>query len=174
MTPLAGLIVADFNGIHRPLLTSSSETTLFGQGVRQGVMVRMPNQGNQWQPVYASPNIDVQVVDLSTEAVALEARRVTAELNDLLAKRQQELGVQPSIRATMIASSADPTIVYISGSRARALGAIGLLGMAITTISVYWIELLLVRRRQPGSGERGEVPSSDVRRPPVRGHQLAR
>jgi hypothetical protein len=140
LAPMAGLLVADWNGIDRPLLTSSSETTLFGEGKRQGIQVRVPNEGSQWAPRYFSPNIDVQVVDSNPETVAREARRVGAELNALLQKRQDALGIQPPMRMTIMVSPADPTIEYVSGSRIRAALATGLVGASITMIGLYWTE----------------------------------
>ena len=154
LTPLAGLIVAEYNGNNRPMLTSSSDTTLFGLGDREGVMVRMPNNGNQWQPVYSAPNIDVQVTDRSPEAVQLQITQVTTVLREILDRRQNELGVVPSMKATFIMSSADPTIVYVSGSRVRALGMVALLGVALTIISIYWAERLLHQRRKRGASEK--------------------
>ncbi len=147
LTPLAGVVVAEYNGTNPPLLTSSSDTTIFGMGDRSGVMVRMPNHGTQWQTVYSSPNIDVQVADSSPEQVAIQVQQVTTELKDILSRVQESIGVPPSSRVTMIASPTDPTIVHISGSRIRALGAIGLLGLILTIGSVYWLERWIVRRR---------------------------
>jgi hypothetical protein len=147
LAPMAGLLVADWNGVDRPLLTSSGETTLFGEGQRQGIQVRVPNEGSQWAPRYFSPNIDVQVVDRNPDRVAQEARRVTAELNALLQKRQDALGIQPAMRMTIIVSPANPNIEYVSGSRTRAALATGLVGAALTTVVVYWTERWLVWNR---------------------------
>lgn len=156
LAPMAGLLVADWNGDDRPLLTASGETTLFGEGQRQGIQVRMPNQGSQWLPLYYSPNIDVQVVDSNPEMVALEARRVSAELNALLENRQDALGIPPAARMMTIASPAEPTIRYVSGSRTRAALATGVVGAALTTIAVYWTERWLVWKRS----RRGQLADS--------------
>jgi len=158
LTPLAGAIVAEFNGVHRPLLTASPEATLFGEGERSGVMVRMPNQGNQWQPAYVTPNIEVQVVDSTPSAVALQAHVIAAELSDLLAKRQDALGVVSTMRASMIYSPTDPPVTYISGSQVRTLGAIVLLGSAFTIVSVYWLDRFLSRGRSTRAHEGADSP----------------
>jgi hypothetical protein len=147
LAPMAGLLVADWNGVNRPPLTASSKTTLFGEGQRQGIQVRVPNEGSQWVPLYLSPNIDVQIVDSNPDTVAQEARRVSAELKALLQKRQDDLGIQPVMRITTMVSPADPTIEYVSGSRARAGLATGLVGVALTTIAVYWTDRWLVWNR---------------------------
>jgi hypothetical protein len=147
LAPMAGLLVADWNGVDRPLLTSSGETTLFGEGQRQGIQVRVPNEGSQWAPRYFSPNIDVQVVDSNPETVAQEARRVSAELNALLQKRQDALSIQPAMRMTIMVSPAGPTIEYVSGSRTRAALATGLAGASLTIIGLYWTERWLFWNR---------------------------
>jgi hypothetical protein len=147
LAPMAGLLVADWNGADRPWLVATGDATLYGEGERQGTQVRVPNEGSQWKPLYLSSRIDVQVVDRTPEAVAREARRVSAELNGLLQKRQDALGVQRSQRMTTMVSPSDPTILHISGSRTRAGGATILVGIALTTIGVYWIERRLAWRR---------------------------
>lgn len=147
LAPLASLIVADFNGVDRPLLTAASDTTLYGEGEREGVLVRMPNHGNQWRPLYTTPTIDVQVVDSSPEAVSNEVDNVISELDQLLTERQNALGVDQFSRATIIASPTDPPIYYVSGSRARTFGAIGAAGLATTIAAVCGLEWVLTRRR---------------------------
>ena len=147
LAPMAGVVVADWNGVNRPLLMATGETTLFGEGQRHGVEVRVPNQGGQWQPLYLTPNIDVQVVGSNAETVAQEASRVTAELNGLLEKRQEAMGIQPRLKMTTIESPTDPIIKYVSGSRIRAAMGTGLLGAAFTTIAIYWTERWLVWKR---------------------------
>ena len=67
LAPVAGLLVADWNGVDRPPLMATGDTALFGEGQRQGIEVRVPNEGSQWQPAYLTPNIDVQVVDSNPE-----------------------------------------------------------------------------------------------------------
>ena len=160
LAPMAGLLVADWNGVDRPLLMASDETTLFGETQRKGIQVRVPNEGSQWAPRYFSPNIHVQVVDSNPDTVAQEARRVSVELNALLQKRQDALGIQPAMRMTTMVSPADPTIEYVSGSRARAALATGLVGAALTLIAVYWTERWLVWNRsrsgQPPESTSGE------------------
>ena len=143
LTPLAGVIVAEYNGTNPPLLTASSDTTIFGMGESEGVMVRMPNRGTQWQTVYTSPDIDVQVAGSSPKQVAVQMQQVTSELREILSRVQESIGVPPSASATLTASSADPTIVHVSGSRTRALGVICLLGVILTILSIYWLDRLI-------------------------------
>jgi len=147
MAPMAGVLATEWSHTQTPLFTASGDTTLFGEGQRQGIQVRVSNQGTQWQPAYYSPNINVQIVDISAQAVEVDARRVTAELEALLVTRQDWAGVRPSMRMTTITSPTVPNIDYIAGKRTRAALASGLVGATTTTVAVYWIDRLMVWRR---------------------------
>jgi hypothetical protein len=158
---MAAVLVADWNGVERPLLTASRDTTLFGEGQRKGIQVRVPNQGSQWVPLYLSPSIDVQVVDSNPKTVAQEARRVSAELDDMLKRRQDAVGVEPKFRMTTMMSPTNPTIMYFSGSTTRSALATGLVGAALTTIAVYWTDRWLIWKRS----RRGRLGESRDREP---------
>jgi hypothetical protein len=60
ITPMAGLMVVEFNRGKHPLDMSTTETTLYGEELTRGHRVRMRNIGNQWEPVYRDPVIDVR------------------------------------------------------------------------------------------------------------------
>jgi|RhiMethySRZTD1v2_1073278.scaffolds.fasta_scaffold07842_11 hypothetical protein len=160
LAPIAGVLATDWNQDDAPLVTASGETTLFGEGQRQGIEIRLPNQGTQWRPLYFAPNINVQIVNDNPETVAKEARRVSADLDALLQRRQDALRVQPTIRLRTIASPAEPEIRYTTGSRPRAALATGLVGAALTTIAVYWIDRWLTRRRSLRVGLSRPAPAS--------------
>ncbi len=104
LAPIAGVLVRDWNRTNPPLLTASGDTTMLGEGRRQGVQVRMPNEGSQWLPRYNSPNIDVQVLGSDPAVVEAEAHRVYAELDRMLQQRQDALGVTRTVRLTSIMS----------------------------------------------------------------------
>jgi Glycosyltransferase like family len=148
LAALAGVLVTELNGRERPLMMASDLTTLYGEGQTRGVSVRLPNRGNQWRPMYPTATIDVQVVDSNPEAVAREAQRITADLDELLATRQESLGVVPTMRVSMIALPADASVYYIPpGSRMRAAAATAVIGMIMTGVAVYWLERFSTRRR---------------------------
>ena len=160
LIPMAALLVADWNGIERPLLMASRETTLFGEGQRRGIQVRVPNQGSQWVPLYLAPTIDVQVVDSNPKTVAREAHRVSAELNEMLKRRQDAIGVEPKFRMTTMMSPTNPIIKHVSGSTTRSALATGLVGATLTTIAVYWTDRWLIWKRSR-RGRPAELTDSD-------------
>ena len=147
LAPMAGVVAAKWNGTEHSTITASGATTMFGLGRTSGTQVRIPNQGNQWRPGYFSPNIDVQVAGPDPGIVHDQAQRVVAELDEILLKEQDAVGVPPSMRISTITSPSEPTVYYISGNRPRALGAIGLAGAIGTTVAVVWLDRWLKDRR---------------------------
>lgn len=153
LSALAGVIVSDYNGQNEPPLMASAETTLYGEGRTSGVEVRMPNVGNQWKPLYPTATIDLQAVGASPQSVIEQVSDTTRTLDNLLATRQDQLHIDPSARVSMINSPKDPVVFYVTGSRARALGAGAIVGVGLTIAGVYWIERLLqVWRGRPRTG----------------------
>ncbi len=147
--PTAGVVVRDFNADDRAPLLASPDTSMVGQGLTRGVQVRLPNQGSQWRPVFQANFLDVQVVDASPEAVLDRAQAAQERVSRILRRRQDAAHVSPGMQVTSIASTADPVVYQVGGSRMRAAAATGLAGAAITTVVVYWTDrLLLVLRRR--------------------------
>ncbi|WP_347354580.1 hypothetical protein, partial [Intrasporangium sp.] len=136
MAQMAGLIVTDYNEGYREPLLASADTTLYGEGVRDGSRVRTPNNGSQWVPLFTTPNIDVQVVGPTAEQVGAEAQRIKARLTEILEQRQDALGIAPTMRITSLVSPADPVIAYVGGSRGRVAVGVGAVGATLTTILV--------------------------------------
>jgi hypothetical protein len=147
LQPMVGVVVNDINKSERPLLTASSDTTLVGMGVRRGVQLRVPNQGNQWQPVFDANHVDVQIADDTPEAVSRRAKQVVRQISAALDVRQDELGIVPTMRISALANTDDPTIYYVAGSRMRAAAGTAVAGAVGTTILVYWLERWRLWRR---------------------------
>lgn len=164
LAPMAGVLVTEWNQDRRPLRMASTDTTVFGEGLRRGVRLRLPNNGSQWLPAYTTPSIQVQIVDDDPVRVSEEARRVRAEVDALLERRQASAGIVPSMRVTAMAAPDDPTVSYVAGSRVRTMGAVGLVGASLTLVGTYWIDRWLSRRGRP-SGSAGTA--AHRRRGPV-------
>lgn len=147
LTPTASVLVADWNGTHPALLTASSETTLYGEGVRRGTQVRLPNQGSQFQPLFFAPFIDVQVVGPSETEVTAEATRVVEQLRLMLQRRQDFAGVPPRLRITTLLSPEDVTASYVAGSGIRAAAATFVLGLVGTSLLTVGVDRVVARAR---------------------------
>ncbi|MEU6138168.1 hypothetical protein [Nocardioides sp. NPDC047086] len=142
MVPMAGLLVEEYNQGRHPLNMSTTETTLYGEGLERGERVRMRNVGNQWLPIYNNPVIDVQVVNTDADRVEAEAARIGRDLDRILQRRQDELGVRKASRMSTEMAPQDVVVQEISGSRARTAGGLALLGGSLTVVAVIWVERL--------------------------------
>ncbi|MFE6510052.1 hypothetical protein ACFVDI_13215 [Nocardioides sp. NPDC057767] len=146
MVPMAGLLVEEYNQGRHPLNMSTTETTLYGEGLEQGERVRMRNVGNQWLPIYSHPVIDIQVVDADAGRVEDEAARIARDLDRILERRQDELGVREVSRMSTEMAPEDVVVQEISGSRSRTAGGLALLGGSLTVVAVIWLERLSLAR----------------------------
>lgn len=142
MVPMAGLLVEEYNEGHHPLNMSTTETTLYGEGLDRGERVRMRNVGNQWLPVYPNPVIDIQVVASDADSVEAEAARIAGDLDRILERRQNELGVRKVSRMSTEMAPKDVVVQEIRGSRGRTAGGLALLGGSFTVVAVIWLERL--------------------------------
>jgi hypothetical protein len=128
------------------MVTASTATNLVGQGSTRGVQIRVPNLGSQWRMNHSATWLDVQVADATPEAVVDSSADVIDEVAAALASRQDELGIDPDLRVTSIASSPNPPIAAMGGSRLRAAVASGASGALATIALIYWLERRRNRR----------------------------
>lgn len=142
--PLVGVVVSDVNRGQPAMLTASTDTNMVGQGITDGVQVRVPNLGSQWRFDTTSSHIDVQVAAPTPEEVTSRTNATVARVTAVLDARQDEMGISDVMRVTARPATKDPTIYQVGGSRLRAAAASGMSGAAATFALVYWLE----RRRR--------------------------
>lgn len=144
--PIVGLVVDDVNGGRPGMVTASTETNMVGQGITDGVQVRVPNLGTQWRTDLTASHLDVQVAAPTPQEVTLRTESALDQVAAALKARQDELGIARAMQVTSVAATDDPTIYAIGGSRLRAAAASGLSGAATTLVLVYWLERRRSRR----------------------------
>lgn len=138
LVPMASIIVTEMNHGHPPAVMGSSATTLFGEGLRSGSRVRLPNRGSQWLPLYPQPIIDVQVVGTDLQQVQHRSAELIEQARTILRERQAGYGIAPRDQITLQPSPADPITYFATGRRSRAAAATGLAGLALT-IWLTWM-----------------------------------
>lgn len=140
LADLSSALVLRINGAPASSKTSSPETTLYGEGVRQGTRIRVRDVGRQWATSIPDPVVLVEAVgpDPAWVASQMDAQldAVWANLDEL----QTELNISEANRVFMRASPETPTVTAITGSRVRAAGATAVLGIAATGIVIYFID----------------------------------
>lgn len=164
LQPLVGVLATDFNDGAPPLLTGDVAATIVGEGVREGVQVRVPNLGTQWRPLFPANYLDVQVADSSPDKVLATARATSLRVSVLLEEIQDDMGAPLNLRARAVPSSKTPTVIAVTGSRSRALAATGMSGMAITLAALLLLERRRPRARPSAAPARAPARTSLVRR----------
>jgi len=128
----------------------SDSATLLGQGVRHGYSVRLPNSGGQWAYNFDRPQLSVEVVGGSPGAVGSLLTQVLAKVNATLTTLQNDEHVRESLRIQTRLSPPLSSVVYVTGSRIRALAVTEVLGISLTLSAVLAVE----RRRRDRRPER--------------------
>ena len=138
--PLVGVVVSDVTGGEAAMLTASTDSNMVGQGITDGIQVRVPNLGSQWRRDTSASHIDLQVAASTPEEVTRRTDATVARVSKALKTRQDEMGITDVMRVTARPATKDPTIYQIGGSRLRAAAATGMSGAAATFALVYWLE----------------------------------
>lgn len=152
----------------RTVRFASPDAPLYGMGVREGSSVALPDSGGQWQTSYSRPVLSVEVVAESPERLMRIYADVVDQVEAAVASLQagQQVGSDAMIVASIDKSpqvaSAGPT----RASKARAVVAASLVGVAATfTAAMLWERW---RSRRRTSGELGALlrgsPTTSVQR----------
>lgn len=127
----AGLVASEINNGRPVLAYASRDAPLFGVGVRQGVIVGLPNYGGQWSNSYARAEIEIQIVGLTYEEVR---ERQTTLLDDVyrVTSEQQEANSSSEgrIRAAVLPMTGGIQEV-VSSRSSRLIALIALLTSAV-------------------------------------------
>ncbi|SEB56443.1 hypothetical protein SAMN04489844_0538 [Nocardioides exalbidus] len=145
--PLVGVVANDLNDGDPVMVTASTDTNMVGQGISDGIQVRVPNLGTQWRRTMTANYLDVQVAGATPDEVTERAKEAVESVAKALVERQDEIGISPALRVTSVAATDDPTVFAMDGSRMRATAATGASGAAVTISLVYWLERRRAKRR---------------------------
>lgn len=126
--------------------TSSASITLVDDGVHDGTLVRLPNFGGQWSDSFSQPVLDIQAVGSSPDVVNERMQFMQLRITQALKEMQDEAGVDKYNRIQIQASPNKIEVVYVQGSRMRAVIITTLLGISFSLMLVAWLERRRVGR----------------------------
>lgn len=136
----AGTVAAEVAPDGQPVRYAESDAPYYGAGLRQGVLVSLLDEGNQWDPSYRTAVIVVQIVGTTEEWVAEHQERALNRIEEATASRsgagstghRVAARVDPlSLRIERIAPSA---FAQLAGLGAMALAAVLVAGWAAVTV----------------------------------------
>ena len=140
----AGLLETQLN--EQGPLPLSPTATIVGAGIRDGVRVRLPNEGGQWATNFDQEDLDVEVVGDNASQVRAETDATVTKIRTLLRSDQLSVGVRPRWLIGVGTSPSSPPVLYMRGSSARAGITAFALGLVLTPISVVMVDRWLGRR----------------------------
>lgn len=128
----AGAIASEINEGRAPATYASNAAPLYGVGVRQGVLVAMPNSGGQWSSMYSRADIEIQIVGATREWVADTQGKTIERVLELSRDRQSASFTSPEGYITASVVPLTGSIQHISPSRTeQAMSVLSLLAAAI-------------------------------------------
>lgn len=128
-------------------LSLSPTATIVGTGIRDGIWVRLPNEGGQWSTNFDQEDLDVEVVGGSAAEVDTEMNTTISKIQTLLRQDQRSVGVRPSQMIDIGLSPASPPVTYMRGSSARAGATALALGVALTLTFLVMADRWLMQKR---------------------------
>ena len=147
----ARAVAAEVNNGNASTSYSSDDSPYYGAGIRQGVLLDVPNDGNQWYASYTRAEIDVQIVGRTREWVE---QQQTAAVDGILAssrRLQEALGAKPSGFISVAVSPLTLAITRVSPTRGDQVEAIAAMLLAVVIVSA-WTSVTVdrrLRRRSP-------------------------
>jgi hypothetical protein len=126
----------------------SDQVTILGEGIRDGYIVRQPNDGGQWEIQFKRPILDVQVAGDSPATVKATLDRVVAEIETDLRNLQISAGTARDNMIQARLSPPVPSVFYVKGSAARAGLATLVLGLGLSLAGARALDRVLVSRHR--------------------------
>jgi hypothetical protein len=138
-------VAAQVNTGRDPISYSEDNAPYYGAGLRQGVLIDVPSDGNQWYESFNHAEIDIQIVGRTEQWVKQEQTRFVKMILGTAEAQQVGLVSDPKqyITASVVPLTEDITAVEpVRSSQFVALGALLLAGLLVGA----WGSVALERR----------------------------
>ncbi|MFC8682198.1 hypothetical protein ACFT30_11805 [Microbacterium ureisolvens] len=137
-------IAQEINDGAPPKTYAADSAPYWGAGVRDGVLVTLPNEGTQWLAIYRRAQIDIQIVDPSYAHVEATQEKLIDEVFRVADQRQADAGIPKQARIVPIVEPLTTYILQASSNRTAIVLACG--GMAVAALLVGgWAAVMLDR-----------------------------
>lgn len=157
----AGAVATSINE-GKPVSTySSAQAPYYGAGVREGVMVSLRNDGNQWMTSFPNATIDIQIVGRTREWVAERQSAILSDIMSVTQGQQRATTTPESDRITAVIAPLSTEIGQVTASRSSqllAVGAMALAGLIVAATAAVATDRLIRRDRSAGRPVTAPVP----------------
>lgn len=144
----AGAVATEIN-LGKPALNySTADAPYYGAGVRQGILVSLRNEGNQWIASYPSATIEIQIVGRSREWVQTQQQELLAKISYVTDAQQRSAVPTVADRITATVEPTSTQIDEIAPTRTTeilALAAMAIAGIIVATWSAVAVDVMVAR-----------------------------
>ncbi|MBA4608139.1 hypothetical protein H1W00_06580 [Aeromicrobium sp. Marseille-Q0843] len=144
---VAGIVGKRINGMDALPKTASSAATMVGRGVRDGVLITLPDNGVQWAPYFDTRALYIEVAAPDPEIARARHREALRQISADLQTLQDEQDVAADERVTIAPSPESPAVVQFRGQPRLAQLMVLVLGGGATLLCVAALERSAQRRR---------------------------
>jgi len=144
----ARAVATQVNNGNEPAGYSSEDGPYYGAGIRQGVLIGVPNDGNQWYASYTRAEIDVQIVGHTHQWVAQRQSEVVGRIVTAARKLQGALIADPTQYISVAVVPLTLSIGRVAPTRSAEVGALAAMALAVLIVSA-WSSVALDRRLRP-------------------------
>lgn len=156
----AGAVATEVNNGRAPASYSTDDAPYFGAGVREGVLVGLPSEGNQWYESYTRAEIEIQIVGRTYEWVASKQKELVDRVLGVAQTQQAAVGTPEDMYIIVSVVPLTLNISQVVASRTAQIAAGAAMLLAAMIVSAWASTTLDTRRRRHRSGQRGPVPRS--------------
>jgi len=140
----ATLVAAEINDGRPAGGYARADAPFYGAGVRQGVMVSLPNTGGQWQASYSQADIEIQIVGKTHAWVAERQQELTDTVQARARELQEGLGAASDTRITTSIAPLTTQIDYITPTRSSRFAAYAAMATAAMLVA-GWLAVTVDR-----------------------------
>ena len=145
---LAGVVARISGGPGGAARSVSDNVTLVGEGQDDGFSIAQPNAGGQWEYRFERPVLHIESAGSTQEMAAAQMNLAVTTVRRTLQTLESRSAVSPASMVRIQMAPAEPAYTFVHGSRSRALGATGLIGILLTIGAVLAADRSSVLRRR--------------------------
>jgi len=153
----AGAVASEVNRGRPTPRYSSNNAPYYGAGIRDGVVVGLRDDGNQWAPRFTSAMLEIQIVGRTHERVAERQRAIVAEIEQIVAA-QQALVHDPTDRISAHVEPLTTDIEFITHTRSTLAAAAAAMGIVVLLVG-GWLAAVIDHRPRRSRPARPAGPS---------------
>ena len=146
----AAAVVQETNEGRPPARYSMDDAPYYGAGIREGVVVALANEGNQWASNSNKAEVQIQIVGRTLDWVEIRQERLVSEVLRIAESRQADLSIPATSRIQASVVPLTTEIEYVAASRRGQLAAGAAMASAAVIVGAWGsvtLDRLLSRRR---------------------------